>query len=686
MPNCANLEMIDNLAQELVSNGFTGRGTSVKLIRALMAAPRTRGYILPFYARLVATLKPVMPDLGDKISNALTKELGYHIHKKDQIKVESKLKTVRFIGELVKFNIYGKPEALRFLSTLTRDFQHHSIEMLCALLETCGRQLMRWPDTGLKMKLIVDAITRKRASLVLDSRYQLVLDNALVCVQKQDDSTGSNFVREIGDPVQLFVIYILTKELTRQTANSVMRKLRMLDWDDPSIFDWLPVTIVSVVGSKLPYSRLPLLASLIAAFDDYGYGVIGVRVVDLLLEHIRLSLEYPNQATQQIRIAEARLLGECYNYRLCDSPVILRTLYLLITLGAGMPEFDSPDSLFRIRLACIILDICGPYFDRGAHKKKLDNYLLYLQLYFWQKKSNPFWEMNGIPFPVDTNFAFLDTMELLRPGVKPFKNLSDVEKAVYDKEQEMAAMVPKGGEIDVSMDDEDDEDDEGGDDEEAVDDDEDDVGEVEDDDESEEDDDDDDDGGETPTEFEDIEEKKDAPKKLECPEDSEFIAELEMAMAAAQSTAITQQSTMSGSSGDFRSNAFRIAQQKAVQQATQLKQRGEIDSSSESDAPDVVPFVLVSRKGNKPHMAPVTVPKSSPLVAGYLRHRETEEQEKAQLKKMILSHQYRQEREETQQYSDVPPSRQSSRQQTLANQQSAPQQQGGWTGRIPPNL
>jgi len=34
------------------------------------------------------------------------------VRKKDQINIESKLKTVRFIGELVKFNMFAKSEAL----------------------------------------------------------------------------------------------------------------------------------------------------------------------------------------------------------------------------------------------------------------------------------------------------------------------------------------------------------------------------------------------------------------------------------------------------------------------------------------------------------------------------------------------------------------------------------------------
>ena len=41
-----------------------------------------------------------MPNLAQDINEALLKEFRWHLFKKDQINLESKLKTVRFIGEL----------------------------------------------------------------------------------------------------------------------------------------------------------------------------------------------------------------------------------------------------------------------------------------------------------------------------------------------------------------------------------------------------------------------------------------------------------------------------------------------------------------------------------------------------------------------------------------------------------
>lgn len=69
-----------------------------RLANVLATVPRNRSDLLPFYARLVATLNPVMPEIGQGLVEVLKQELRWHVHKKDQLNLESKLKTVRFIG------------------------------------------------------------------------------------------------------------------------------------------------------------------------------------------------------------------------------------------------------------------------------------------------------------------------------------------------------------------------------------------------------------------------------------------------------------------------------------------------------------------------------------------------------------------------------------------------------------
>lgn len=66
--------------------------------------------------------------------------------------VESKRKTVKFIGELVNFGVYPKKNALQVLKMLLFDFTHHNIEMFCNLLDTCGCVLHASSDTHISTK------------------------------------------------------------------------------------------------------------------------------------------------------------------------------------------------------------------------------------------------------------------------------------------------------------------------------------------------------------------------------------------------------------------------------------------------------------------------------------------------------------------------------------------------------
>ena len=53
---------------------------------------RNRQDLLPFYSRLVATLHPCMPDVATELAAYLKQEFRWQVRKKDQMKVESKMK------------------------------------------------------------------------------------------------------------------------------------------------------------------------------------------------------------------------------------------------------------------------------------------------------------------------------------------------------------------------------------------------------------------------------------------------------------------------------------------------------------------------------------------------------------------------------------------------------------------
>ncbi len=112
--NCVNRDMIDKAAINFCTNLNT-KNNRKKLVRALFTVPRTRLDLLPFYARFVAQISPIMPHVATDIVALLKQDFRFLFKKKDQINIESKVKNVRFIGELVKFEVFPKSEALHCL-------------------------------------------------------------------------------------------------------------------------------------------------------------------------------------------------------------------------------------------------------------------------------------------------------------------------------------------------------------------------------------------------------------------------------------------------------------------------------------------------------------------------------------------------------------------------------------------
>lgn len=104
LANCVNRDMIDKAAMDFCLD-LNNRPNRKKLTNFLFSVHRNRQDLIPFYSRLVATLAPIAPDIGNGLATLLKREFRWLVCKKDQMKIESKLKVCRFIGELVKFKV-----------------------------------------------------------------------------------------------------------------------------------------------------------------------------------------------------------------------------------------------------------------------------------------------------------------------------------------------------------------------------------------------------------------------------------------------------------------------------------------------------------------------------------------------------------------------------------------------------
>jgi regulator of nonsense transcripts 2 len=141
-----NKEAIDQIAVEFAF--LNNKGARNKLSQVLLGVSRSRLDLLPLYARLIATLNPYMPDLGEQIVAELHNTFRYHQRKKEQQFIEEKIKNIRFISELTKFKICPLHVVFNCLKVLLEHFNFHNVEIACNLLESCGRYLVLNPTSS----------------------------------------------------------------------------------------------------------------------------------------------------------------------------------------------------------------------------------------------------------------------------------------------------------------------------------------------------------------------------------------------------------------------------------------------------------------------------------------------------------------------------------------------------------
>ncbi|XP_034837774.1 regulator of nonsense transcripts 2 isoform X3 [Maniola hyperantus] len=429
LPNCINREVIDNAAVDFVLNLNT-KNNRKKLTRVLFSVARTRLDLLPFYSRFAAILYPVLPDVCVDLCQMLKQDFKYHVRKKDQINIESKIKVVRFIGELVKFDLYSKMEALYCLKVLLHDFKHHHIEMACNLLETCGRYLYCNPDTHQRTMIYLQQMMRKKTVSALDSRYVTQIENAFYYVCPPEAPTQP---KEEEPPMHQFIRKILHEDLQKSNEEKILRLMRKLNWDDNEISS---IAIQHLAGGwRVRASARRALARLTAELAAWQEAV-APAVVDTILEEIRITMEDPHPRYNQRRIATVRYLGELYNYKLLDSRDVFTVLYSFITFGitnehANVSSLDPPDNVFRIRLVCALLETCGAYFNSGSSKKRLDYFLVFFQNYYWFKYSDPFWTEEN-QFPIYVKYIYQECLTSLRPKIVLYTNWQQCKDAIEE--------------------------------------------------------------------------------------------------------------------------------------------------------------------------------------------------------------------------------------------------------------
>lgn len=419
LPELTHKDVVDQVAIDFCF--LNSKASRNRLIKGLTEVPKGRTDLLPFWSRLIATLGRYMPDVPKGVVEYLDAEFrSLQRRKEKDFLGQVRLSNIRYLAELTKFGIVPEHVVFHCLKVSLDDFSRMNIEIICNLLENCGRYLLRNADTSPRMATFLETLQRKKSVQHIGQPERMLIENAIYYV---DPPERASIQQKERTPTELFIRKLIYIDLTKRNYTKVLKQIRRLHWEESEV-----VAILTKVFSrpaKVKYGSIHILAILLSAIYRY-HPDFTVTVIDNVIESVIFGLEQNDFKFNQRRIAEVKYLGELYNYRMLEHPVIFDTMYKIMTFGYnGVPvpgrfnPFDLPDDYFRIRLVATMLETCGMFFNRGAAGKKLDYFLSFLQYYIYTKQ----------PLPMDIEFIVQDTFSLTRPQWKLATTLEEATKA-----------------------------------------------------------------------------------------------------------------------------------------------------------------------------------------------------------------------------------------------------------------
>ncbi|KAI9683417.1 MAG: hypothetical protein M1829_005489 [Trizodia sp. TS-e1964] len=420
LPELNSKESIDEAAIDFCF--LNSKASRNRLIRAVQEVPKGRSDLLPSYSRLVATLGKYMLDIPQALISYLDAEFRSLQRRKEKgFLGQVRTSNIRYLAELTKFGVVPEHVIFHCLRVSLDDFSRMNIEIISNLLESCGRFLLRNPETSPRMVSFLETLVRKKTAQHIGQQERMLIENAVYYV---DPPKRAAIQQKERTPMELYIRKLIYLDMHKKNYAKVLKMIRKLHWEEKEVVTIL--TKIFTKPGKVKYSNIHLMAILMGALYRYHQDFV-ISVIDDLLESITVGLEHNNFKFNQRRIAEVKYLGELYNYKMVDSPVIFDTLYRVVTFGhaGGTPRpgaicpLDMPDDFFRIRLVCSLLDTCGMCFDRGSSRKKLDFFLTFFQYYIFTKET----------MPMDVDFMVQDTYSATRPLWKIASNLDEAGQA-----------------------------------------------------------------------------------------------------------------------------------------------------------------------------------------------------------------------------------------------------------------
>jgi len=380
LPEMNTIEQVDSLYYEFgkVNQKYTRK----KLSKAIININRTNLFLIPFYSRLVALLARQYKEIGDTVIESLTKELNELFESKDTVKIETKIKNSRFLGELHKFKICNEDKLFDLCKYCIENLSGHNIEIICNLLETCGYYLSKSPKTKLRLNNTVDILYKVSKTKNLGPHEESSIEYIFNLCKNTDKFVHSKNKNKTD--INCLIKYLINVKLNSSNFTEITDFILNLPLSKHECLSYVIKQFVKQTRSG-KYNDMEIICAVLRSMQNKKQEFIPNLIIEGFLDQLYSGLEKNDYRDCQQRIMNIKYFGEFYRFEVINSDLIFEILNILINQNSQKPFEDDHNDSFRIHLICTLLEACGEYFNKGAKKERLDQFLLLFYKYYFSK-------------------------------------------------------------------------------------------------------------------------------------------------------------------------------------------------------------------------------------------------------------------------------------------------------------
>lgn len=231
LPDLTNKDATDETAIQFCF--LNSKASRNRLIKGLTEVPKGRTDLLPYWSRLIATLGRYMADIPKGIVDYLDNEFrSLQRRKEKDFLGQVRLSNIRYLAELTKFGIVPEHVVFHCLKVSLDDFSRMNIEIICNLLENCGRYLLRNTDTSPRMATFLETLQRKKSVQHIGQPERMLIENAIYYV---DPPERASIQQKERTPTELFIRKLIYVDMTKRNYTKILKQIRRLHWEEPEV-------------------------------------------------------------------------------------------------------------------------------------------------------------------------------------------------------------------------------------------------------------------------------------------------------------------------------------------------------------------------------------------------------------------------------------------------------------------